>query len=213
MLDNKYGNTLFLNLRDQGKGFLYLCWVQTRHHLIEEEQFRLCGKRPGNLQSLSIGYGEAPREHAFRPFEADELGRFPGSVTRLNNVFRPIKGTNHDILEYGHITKGLHHLKRPPNPFRTRLMRQTDIGNILSIEEYLAIRFGEYRCNEIKHGGFPRPVRANQSEYFSLSDAETQVIDGGQPSEPFRQIFCLQYCLTHFSRLRQLFYTFSVTVS
>ena len=77
-----------LSLQDVPHGFGHLGSGESRHQLVEQEQFRLGGKRPGHLEALLVGQREVPGGQVLERSQVDELEGLLGLLHSFRELMR-----------------------------------------------------------------------------------------------------------------------------
>ena len=139
MGDNQHGQTAFRQLADDGEYFANHRRVKRRGGFVEENDFRVHGKRTGDGYALFLSAGEGGRidigflRHAYF---LEQLHRFLLGL-RLGQFQQLHRGVG-DVLQHGHVLEEVEGLEDHAHLTAQAVQRIAGRGDVLAVDDDLA---------------------------------------------------------------------------
>src|SRR5512132_1387695 len=198
VLHEKHGDVYVAEPRDQPAQLVRFPHVQPGRGFVGQEEFRLAGERPPDLDDALLAVGEADRFRPGMPGDAEHLQDLvallpdpPLLSPRVRQVQHPGEeprpavdvAADHDVLENRHLREEPDMLERPHHAAGGDLARRHPVDLRLP-ENDLAGIGREESGDQGEDRRLPRPVRPDQRLDRSRGDVEGKVVDGLEAPEP-----------------------------
>ena len=178
---------------------LRLVGCKAAHRLVEHEEGRVHGERPGDTHKFSFTEGEL-RDGIARPlFKAHEGEALHGDLAEALFLFsrpgerkaagehprRALRVASHEgVFHHRKAGKKLLELERPPDAFRCDGVGR-ESGNIFVLKENLPRIRGIDAGDDVDERSFPCPVRADEGVDVSFLQLESDVSERLNAAETF----------------------------
>src|SRR5512135_657445 len=198
VLHEQHGDAHVADPRDQPSHFVRFPHVQPGRGFIEQEELRLAGDRPADLDDALLAVGEADRLRSGMGTDAEQLHDLetllpdpPLLLPRERQVQhsgvepRPAVdvAADHDVLEDRHLREEPDVLECPHHaPVGDLAGRQA--VDLRPPENDLAGIGGKESGDQVEDGRLPCAVRPDQRLDRSRGDVEGKVVDGQEAAEP-----------------------------
>ncbi len=160
--------------------------------LIEQQQPRAGGQRPGDLEPLAREQAEPLGRAVGVGAEAGQLDDVRrGRVAGLAPQARALLGGHEHVLEHGHRAERLGYLEGPSDAEAAPGGR-VQPGDRLAGEPDLARRRCQVARDEAEQAALARAVRPDDADHVAGTDGERQVVRDHDPAEALGQAVELQ---------------------
>ena len=198
MLHEQHGDPHVADPRDQPAHFVRFPHIQPGRRFVEQEELRLAGERPADLDDALLAVGEADR---LRPGVGDDAEQLhdleallpdpPLLPPRERQVQHPGEeprpavdvAADHDVLEDRHLREEPDVLERPHHPADSDLAGRHGV-DLRPPENDLAGIGRKESGDHVEDRRLPRAVRPDQRLDRSRGDIEGEVVDGLEAAEP-----------------------------
>ena len=187
MLDDDNRQTPFCQVSNQRHRLIDLGVVQSRHHLVKQQEPRLGCERTGHFQPALIYGGQFARRRVFLGGKSDEVDRGPGPGARNLQALVAQKSSGHDVRQHRHLAERPRDLKRArqsmsadfvrpqPDQFAAERGDRAGVGAIIT-------------GDQIETRGLAGAVGSDQRDGLAVAHGKAEILDRAQAAEPFAQI-------------------------
>src|SRR5512140_1099856 len=198
VLHEQHGDAHVADPRDQPSHFVRFPHVQAGRGFVEQEELRLAGERPADLDDALLAVGEADRLRPGMGDDAEQLHDLeallpdpPLLPPRERQVQHPREeprpavdvAADHDVLEDRHLREEPDVLERPHHAADSDLAGRQGLDLRPPENDPAAIGMKESR-DQVEDRRLPCAVRPDQRLDRSRRDIEGEVVDGLEAAEP-----------------------------
>src|ERR1700694_3549526 len=174
---------------------------ESGRRLVEQQQLRVRGQRPGDLEAALLAVGKVARVVfgvPLQPHEAQQLHRALADVLLLPTLERRLEDrvpqlgvhprmlADEDVLDHRHVIEEAAVLECSRDPELGHAVRPR-AGHVLAIEDDAAHRRREQAGDAVEQRRLARSVGADQRKDLVSLDVERDVVDRGEPKEALGQ--------------------------
>ena len=183
MLDQQNGEaSCGVEFAQEGNHHVDFRRTQTRHHLVEQQQFGPGRERARHFETLAVGQGQVLGKLVAAVVQAEPLQDRLGRGTRFGKPRLAMQRTDRDVLEHAQSLERLHDLEGAAHA-RVAHAVGTQAGDRLAVERYRAGGRRVDAGDHVEDRGLARAVGADQRVDRAGGNGETHVMHGAQATE------------------------------
>src|SRR5581483_270622 len=193
VFDNNNGHTACANAANQVNKIAQFAGCETCRELVQQGQFGLTGECARQIEAFELDGVERVRARGMQTWKFDILESLCGAFfNRVARIARRAKGRrNHYIFQCREFGKRTRNLKRARHPRMTHLVGGLP-GRILTAKKHAPGCWLVCARDTIQKGRLARAVGTNQSYNLAFVHRYGYTINGDEPAEHFRELFCFE---------------------
>src|SRR5262245_47417328 len=183
VLDHDDGNTALVQLEEDVEDLVNLRARQPRHRLVGDQQPRLGGERPGQLQLAQVHLGQPPGVGVGTAAETDQVEDVARLQLRIAAAPRGgIFHRDHQVLQDRHSAERARDLEAAHDAEPRAAVRRQP-GDVRALEGDRPLVAKQRPGDAVDHGGLAGPVRADQAEALALAELKVDSVQRHEPAE------------------------------
>src|SRR6185369_11302967 len=192
------GAELAVDVEDEAAHVFLLLDVHPRHRLVEQQELRLRGQRPGQLHALLQAVGQTPGRRLADGLDRQEVddalheravlellapGRPPPHGVEQEAAAHLENAPRHDVVEHAHAAEQGDVLERAGDPERGDVGRP-QVRAVAAVEPDVSLVGMVEAADAVEQRGLARAVGPDDGGDLTARDREADTVEGQERTEP-----------------------------